>query len=146
MDHEHKEFYMDNSARKGGTVGKLKERNVGQLCPSRHRLLGAEGKPLSVLSTMRPEAQKFKRPQRTPPPPSSVASRCTRCCGEIDEDDEFLVDLCTACDKLRHRELAAAKRESAEKGWCGGGSPQPPPCEPRLPVSPDSVMAGIQGF
>ena len=95
---------------------------------------------------MRPEAQKFKRPQRTPPPPASVASTCTRCCGEIDEDDEFLVDLCTVCDTLRHRELAAAKRESAEKGWCGGGSPQPPPCEPRLPVSPDSVMAGLQAM
>ena len=99
-----------------------------------------------MLSTMRPEAQKFKRPQRTPPPPASVASTCTRCCGEIDEDDEFLVDLCTVCDTLRHRELAAAKRESAEKGWCGGGSPQPPPCEPRLPVSPDSVMAGLQAM
>ena len=78
---------------------------------------------------MRPAAQKFKRPQRTPPPPAAVASRCARCCGEIDEDDEFLVDLCMACDRLRHRELAAAKR-SAEKD----------------PVSPDSVMAGLHAM
>ena len=78
---------------------------------------------------MRPAAQKFKRPQRTPPPPAAVASRCARCCGEIDEDDEYLVDLCMACDRLRHRELAAAKR-SAEK----------------VPISPDSVMAGLHAM
>ena len=97
------------------------------------------------LDTMRPGAQKFKRPQRTPPPPAAVAGRCIRCCGEIDEDDEFLVDLCKACDKLRHSELAAAKRRSAEKGGCGG-FPQTRPCEPRLPVSPDSVMAGFHAM
>ena len=78
---------------------------------------------------MRPAAQKFKRPQRTPPPPAAVGSRCARCCGEIDEDDEFLVDLCIVCDRLRHRELAAAKR-SAEK----------------VPISPDSVMAGLHAM
>lgn len=64
------------------------------------------------------------------PHPSELCSQCSIPI-EFDED-EFLVDMCVACDRVRHRRLSAERRRSSDASE---------------PCSPDSVMAaGFEGL
>ena len=66
----------------------------------------------------------------TAPHPPELCSQCSIPI-EFDED-EFLVDMCVSCDRVRHRRLSAERRRSSEASE---------------PWSPDSIMAaGFEGL
>ena len=58
---------------------------------------------------------------------------CSQCSIPIEfDEDEFLVDMCVSCDRVRHRRLSAERRRSSEASE---------------PWSPDSIMAaGFEGL